>query len=155
MVDRIGRSIDQLLTASRIELGTLQPAVRETAIAPILAEVRDICGPAALAKDLDFRMVSCAARVRTDPDMLLTVLINLVGNAIKYTDRGRVLVGCRRKADRLVIAVHDTGVGIAEDQLPAIFREFHRVEPRRSGGYGLGLSIVRQTVDLLGHRMSV
>ncbi|MBI3516230.1 MAG: hypothetical protein HY060_19535 [Proteobacteria bacterium] len=117
--------------------------------------MRDICAPAALAKELDFRMVASSARVRTDPDMVLTILINLVGNAIKYTDRGRVLVGCRRRAGRLIIEVHDTGVGIAADHLPAIFEEFRRVEPQRRAGYGLGLSIVRQSVELLGHRVRV
>jgi signal transduction histidine kinase len=155
MVDRIGRSVDQLLVASRIELGTLQPVVRAVAVGDILAEVRDICAPAALEKDIDFRMVGSTAWVRTDPDMMLTILSNLVGNAIKYTDRGRVMVGCRRCGDHLRVEVHDTGVGIAEDHLSAIFDEFHRVERRRGEGYGLGLSIVRRTADLLGHRVSV
>jgi signal transduction histidine kinase len=155
MVDRIGRSVDQLLVASRIELGTLQPAVREVAIDDILAEMRDICAPAAHEKDVAFTMVGSSAWVRTDPDMMLTILINLVGNAIKYTDKGRVLVGCRRRGGQLRIEVHDTGVGIAENQLSAIFDEFHRVEVRRGQGYGLGLSIVRRTADLLGHRVTV
>ena len=155
MVDRIGRSVDQLLVASRIELGTLQPAVREVAIGDILAEVRDICAPAALDKDVEFRMVDSSAWVRTDPDMMLTILINLVGNAIKYTDRGRVLIGCRHHGDQLRIEVRDTGVGIAEDQLSLIFDEFRRIEARNRKGYGLGLSIVRRTADLLGHRVNV
>ena len=155
MVDRIGRSVDQLLVASRIELGTLQPVVREVAIGDILTEVRDICAPAALEKDIVFRIVGSSAWVRTDPDMMLTILSNLVGNAIKYTERGRVMVGCRRHAGQLRVEVYDTGVGIAEDHLSAIFDEFHRVERRRGEGYGLGLSIVRRTADLLGHRVSV
>ena len=155
MVDRIGRSVDQLLVASRIELGTLQPAVREVAIDDILSEMRDICAPAAHEKDVAFTMVGSSAWVRTDPDMMLTILINLVGNAIKYTDKGRVLVGCRRHGGQLRVEVHDTGVGIAEHQLSAIFDEFHRVEVRRGQGYGLGLSIVRRTADLLVHRVIV
>jgi signal transduction histidine kinase len=155
MVERIGRSVDQLLVASRIELGTLQPALRSVAIGDILAEVRDICAPAALEKDIEFRMVGSTAWVRTDPDMMLTILINLVGNAIKYTDRGRVLVGCRQHGDQLRIEVHDTGLGIAEDQLSLIFDEFRRVEASNRKGYGLGLSIVRRTADLLGHRVMV
>jgi signal transduction histidine kinase len=155
MVDRIGRSVDQLLVASRIELGTLQPAVREVAIGDILSEVRDICAPAAHDKDVEFRLIGSAAWVHTDPDMMLTILINLVGNAIKYTDRGRVLVGCRRHGDQLHIEVHDTGVGIPEDQLSVIFDEFRRVEASNRKGYGLGLSIVRRTADLLGHHVMV
>jgi len=87
--------------------------------------------------------------------MMLTILINLVGNAIKYTDRGRVLVGCRRHGDQLCIEVRDSGVGIAEDQLSVIFDEFRRVEAGNRKGYGLGLSIVRRTADLLGHRVLV
>jgi signal transduction histidine kinase len=155
MVDRIGRSVDQLLVASRIELGTLQPAVREVAIGDILAEVRDICAPAALEKDVAFRMIGSSAWVRTDPDMMLTILINLVGNAIKYTDRGSVLIGCRRAGGQLRVEVRDTGVGIAEDQLSVIFDEFRQLEARSRKGYGLGLSIVRRTADLLGHRVKV
>jgi signal transduction histidine kinase len=155
MVDRIGRSIDQLLIASRIELGTLQPAIREVAIADILGELRDICAPAALEKELDFRIVGSTAWVQTDPDMMLTILSNLVGNAIKYTDRGRVLVGCRRSRDRLTVEVYDTGVGIPADQLPSIFDEFRRIETKGRDGYGLGLSIVRRTAALLGHHVDV
>jgi signal transduction histidine kinase len=154
-VDRIGRSIDQLLVASRIELGTLQPAVREIAIADILAELRDVCGPAALEKEIAFGIVGSSAWVLTDPDMMLTILSNLVGNAIKYTDRGRVLVGCRRRGEQLRVEVYDTGVGIASDQLSSIFDEFRRIETKGRDGYGLGLSIVRRTADLLGHRVSV
>ncbi|MEJ0069507.1 MAG: sensor histidine kinase [Pseudomonadota bacterium] len=155
MVDRIGRSIDQLLVASRIELGTLQPAVRAVAIADILAELRDVCTPATLEKELDFRIVDSSAWVHTDPDMMLTILSNLVGNAIKYTDRGRVLVGCRRHAGMLSVEVYDTGVGIPADQLSSIFDEFRRIESKGRDGYGLGLSIVRRTADLLIHRVRV
>lgn len=155
MVDRIARSIDQLLMASRIELGTLQPVVREVPLGMILADAREICGPAAAEKEVEFRIVGSSAWVRTDPDMLLTILINLIGNAVKYTERGKVVVGCRRHGALLRIRVHDTGVGIPEDQLPRIFEEFQRLEPRRGGGYGLGLSIVRSTADLLGHKVSV
>jgi signal transduction histidine kinase len=155
MVDRIARSIDQLLIASRIELGTLQPVVRDVSLGAILADAREICAPAALEKEVEFRLVGATAWVRTDPDMILTILINLIGNAVKYTDRGRVLVGCRRRGDRLALQVHDTGVGIPEDQLPRIFEEFQRLQPTRGGGYGLGLSIVRRTAELLGHKVSV
>lgn len=155
MIDRLGRALDQLLIASRIELGTLQPAFREFAIAGALAEARDICAGAARDKEIEFRVLPCNAQVRSDPEMLLTILINLIGNAIKYTDQGRVLVGCRRHHGHLKIHVIDTGIGIPQDQLPRIFEEFHQLAGARREGYGLGLSIVRQTADLLGHGVTV
>jgi signal transduction histidine kinase len=87
--------------------------------------------------------------------MLGTILQHLVGNAIGHTDRGRVWIECRRRDEVLVIEVHDTGIGIPEDKLDAIFEEFQQLHPSRSEGMGLGLSIVRRTAGLLGHRIAV
>jgi signal transduction histidine kinase len=83
------------------------------------------------------------------------MLHNLVGNAIGYTEQGRVWVECRRRDDMLAIEVHDTGIGIAEDKLDDIFKEFHQLHPSRSEGMGLGLVIVGKAADLLGHQIVV
>jgi signal transduction histidine kinase len=86
--------------------------------------------------------------------MVATIRRNLVGNAIKYTRRGRVLVGCRWRQEGLAVAVCDTGPGIQEDKLPRIFDEFYQLDPK-SSGLGLGLSIVKRTADMLGYRLEV
>ena len=83
---------------------------------------------------------------------------NLISNALKYTRKGRVLVGCRRRQGLLSIEVWDTGIGIAENDLEAIFDEYHQVDNdarERSRGLGLGLSIVQRLGDLLGHHVRV
>jgi signal transduction histidine kinase len=88
--------------------------------------------------------------------MLQTILHNLVSNAIKYTEPGGViLVGCRRRGNCLAMQVHDTGIGIPEDQSSAIFATFHRVDATREDGLGLGLSIVKRTAEMLGYRLHV
>jgi signal transduction histidine kinase len=94
----------------------------------------------------------CSAYVASDPSMLRAIVGNLVGNAIKYTERGRVVVGCRRRGNALSIEILDTGSGIAADQLGAIFDAFHQINPA-SEGLGLGLSIVRRSAEALGHKI--
>ncbi len=83
---------------------------------------------------------------------------NLLSNAVKYTSKGKILLGCRRRGDKLRIEVWDTGIGIPEEQLPAIFEEFHQLDNparERSKGLGLGLAIVERLADLLGHAVDV
>jgi two-component system phosphate regulon sensor histidine kinase PhoR len=84
------------------------------------------------------------------------ILRNLVRNAIKYTrPGGRILVGCWRRGPDVCIEVHDAGVGIPPDHLSKVFDAFHRVDSTHSDGLGLGLFVVRRTVDMLGHRIEV
>jgi signal transduction histidine kinase len=88
--------------------------------------------------------------------MLAIILDNLVANAIKYTGRGGVVVGCRRRTTAIVLSVSDTGIGIPEDAVSSIFEEFRRIDmPNPQPGLGLGLSIVKRTADLLGCRLTV
>jgi signal transduction histidine kinase len=80
----------------------------------------------------------------------------LLTNATRYTEAGgRILIGCRRKGPELRIDVYDTGIGIQEHQLPRIFESFTRLAPERSNGLGIGLSIVRRAIEVLGHRIEV
>ena len=88
---------------------------------------------------------------------LRRILQNLIGNAIRYTDRGRVLVGARRRAGTIRLEVHDTGPGIPEDEQDNVFKEFHRLNAPASAseGMGLGLAIVERACGLLGHPLTL
>jgi signal transduction histidine kinase len=91
-----------------------------------------------------------------NPVLLGCILRNLLTNAIRYTEPGgRILIGCRRKGPEIRIDVYDTGIGIPEHQLPRIFESFTRLAPERSNGLGIGLSIVRRALEVLGHRIEV
>ena len=95
--------------------------------------------------------------MRSDRRFVRRLLQNLISNALKYTSSGRVLVGCRRRGNRLVVSVHDTGPGIPEDQRQAVFREFKRLAgaEKMARGLGLGLSIVERLARLLGTSIDI
>jgi CheY-like chemotaxis protein len=107
--------------------------------------------PLARAKGLDLIFMPCSAAVRSDRRLLRRLLQNLVSNAIKYTPKGSVLVGCRRRSGRLRIDVYDTGIGIPHAKRRAVFKEFHRLDQgaRVARGVGLGLSIVERIARVL------
>jgi two-component system phosphate regulon sensor histidine kinase PhoR len=111
---------------------------------------------AALQRGIDLRGIATNAHVVSNPVLLWSILRNLLSNAIRYTEPGgRILIGCRRKGREIRIDVYDTGIGIPEDQLPRIFESFTRLAPERSNGLGIGLSIVRRALEVLGHRIEV
>ena len=90
--------------------------------------------------------------------LLHQIVANLLGNALRYTTSGGILLACRRRGTMIRLEVWDTGVGIAADRLEEIFEEFHRIDTVEESGFhgvGLGLSIVRRTADLLNHKVSV
>jgi CheY-like chemotaxis protein len=113
--------------------------------------------PLAQEKGLKLDFVPCTLAVKTDRRLLRRLLQNLVSNAIKYTPKGRVLVGCRRHGDRLRIDVYDTGLGIPVSQRQVIFQEFHRLDQgaKVARGLGLGLSIVERIARVLNHKVEV
>jgi two-component system, OmpR family, phosphate regulon sensor histidine kinase PhoR len=92
----------------------------------------------------------------SNPVLLDCILQNLLTNAIRYTEPGgRILIGSRRKGSEIRIDVYDTGIGIQEHQLPRIFEAFTRLAPEHSNGLGIGLSIVRRALEVVGHRIEV
>jgi signal transduction histidine kinase/CheY-like chemotaxis protein len=154
----MGDLLDSLLDISKLDAGALTVRVEEFSVSTVLARIDDSFAPSAQEKGLKFRIVPCRAIVRSDPMLLDRILINRVSNAIRYTERGGVIVYCRRRGEYLRIEVRDSGIGIAADQQQEIFQEFNQLgnaERDRSKGLGLGLAIVERLTRLLTHRISV
>ena len=139
-----------LLDISRLDAGGMEPKLQVLRINDLLQHLVAEFRVLAAQKGLPLDCVPCSAWVRTDPQLLRRVLQNFLGNAVRYTARGRIVVGCRRRGDALVVEVWDTGPGIAEGDQTVIFEEFRRLD---SGGQGLGLglAIAERVSRLLGH----
>lgn len=150
--------LNTLLDINQLEAGVVRPEIVDFPIADLLDPLRTEFAYHAKAKRLGWRVLPSRLAVRTDPRLLDQVVRNLLSNAVKYTKKGRIVLGCRRRGDKLRIEVWDTGLGIPEAQLRAIFDEFHQIDnPARelSRGLGLGLAIVQRLADLLGHAVDV
>lgn len=149
--------LDALLDVSRLDGGVMEPYPEWFCVEAMLARLKTEYGTAARAKGLRLDMVGCTLWVETDPALFESVLRNLISNAVKFTNKGRVLVGCRRHDNRVRIEIWDTGAGIPEDKIDSAFQEFQRLggQEQRQPGLGLGLAIVRRLADLLGLRLSV
>ena len=150
--------LNTLLDINQIEVGAVKPEIVDVPMNELLDRLREELTYHAQAAGLALRMVPCALSVRSDRRLLEQMLRNLISNALKYTQRGRVLVGCRRRQGKLRIEIWDTGIGIPQSELKAIFEEYHQVDNaarQRSHGLGLGLSIVKSLGELLGHPIRV
>ncbi|MGE0522861.1 MAG: ATP-binding protein [Variibacter sp.] len=148
--DRLSTDLDRLAEASDLdevsELPRPAPLAVDDLLVPLIAGWRQH----AERRGVSLRFVPSSARVVSDPVMLRTILGNLIGNAIKYSRNGRVVIGCRRHGNSIAIEVADSGPGIPETERDAVFEAFRQLGPD-SEGLGLGLSIVKRTADLLGH----
>jgi len=150
--------LDALLNINQIEAGVIRPNQSAFALDEVFDRLRNEFSTLAQARNLSLHVLPGTAHVFSDPRLLEQMLRNLIGNAIKYTARGKVLVGARRRGNAVRIEVWDTGIGIRSDQLQAIFEEFHQVDTAShasNGGLGLGLSIVRRLGQLLGYPVDV
>ena len=109
-----------------------------------------------LERGLRLCIVRSGLIIRSDRHMLAEMIRNLLSNAIRYTDRGRILLGCRRAGDIVRIEVWDSGVGITEAEIPHIFHEYYQgIDGAARGGFGLGLAIVKRLGEILDHRIEV
>ena len=167
-VRRFARQIDLALTSledlirtlldmSKLDAGAMRPDFAIVELEQILSALRHEFAPLAAARGLKLSVRPSKAWVRSDPLLLKRVLQNLINNALRYTRRGGVLLGARKRGDVVRIEVCDTGPGIAPDRREAIFEEFQRegaVNPG-DGGFGLGLSIVRRLTHALDHRVDL
>lgn len=150
--------LNTLLDINQIEVGTLKVDFADFRIGDLLDRLRDEFAYHAAAKRLKLRVVTSALHVRSDPRLLEQMIRNLVSNALKYTRAGKVLIGCRRRGERLAIEIWDTGIGIPEAELGQIFDEYHQLDNaarERNRGLGLGLAIVQRLGDILGHPVAV
>lgn len=147
---------DALLDLSRLEAGAVEARPIEFLLGPLVRQLVAELEPEAAGRGIELRFVWTNAIVRSDPMLLRRILQNLLVNAMRHTERGRVLVGCRRRGVALRVEVWDTGPGIPEPLRGEIFREFVQLEHGRSAeGLGLGLSIVERLAKLLGSRVSL
>jgi PAS domain S-box-containing protein len=152
--------IEQLLDLSRMEAGRLQLADQPVDLGQIVEAVMQDIAPQAAAKriDLSVELLPSSPIVHGDPDRLRQILLNLVGNAVKFTEQGSVRISQGITANGVAVSVTDTGIGISTEALPYIFEEFRQVDgslTRRYGGAGLGLAIARKLADHMGGEISV
>ena len=150
--------LNTLLDINQIDAGVVLPHVVSFSITDKLNRLRSEFAYHAQAKGLELHVVASTVSIQSDRRLLEQMIRNLLSNAIKYTKTGKVLLGCRRRADKLSIEILDTGIGIPDADLRTIFEEFHQIDNaarERSRGLGLGLAIVQRLGSLLGHEILV
>ena len=146
-----------LLDISRLDSGRAAVHNQPIPLADLLVQLKDEFSPAAQAKGLRFDLKPKDVTVDSDATYLRRILQNLIANALRYTEAGRVLVGTRRRRDKVVVEIWDTGPGIPLEQQSKVFDEFHRVNATASPaeGLGLGLAIVERACRLLDHELEL
>ncbi|MDB5510388.1 MAG: histidine kinase [Hyphomicrobiales bacterium] len=154
-------SVEEILTAlldiSRLDSGAMKAEISHFRLDEILRQLRIEFEPTARERGLTLTFVPSSVSVRSDRRLLRRLLQNLVSNAIKYTPKGRVLVGCRRVNGRVRVEIWDTGLGIPQSKQKSVFKEFERLAPaaKTAPGLGLGLSIVERLSKVLRHRITL
>jgi signal transduction histidine kinase len=156
-VSNLNELVNALLDISKLDTGAVNPDIRSFPIEPMLRNIETLSLATAREKSLRLRVPISDVWVRSDCVLLERILLNLVSNAIRYTERGGIIVGCRRRGDSVRIEVRDTGIGIPADQQEKIFGEFYRVGGIEAGGagLGLGLAIVDRLCRLLKHPLEL
>ncbi len=150
--------LNTLLDINQIEEGTLHAEVVNFPIDDLLQRMNGEFTYHAQSKGIALTTIPCGLSVSSDPRLLEQMLRNLLANALKYTSKGKILLGCRRRGEMLDIEIWDCGLGIAQGKLLAIFEEYNQVDGKThhgGRGRGLGLSIVKRLGALLDHRVWV
>jgi Na+/proline symporter/signal transduction histidine kinase/CheY-like chemotaxis protein len=156
-LDAVEEIFGALLDISRLDTGAMKPEITSFRMDELLRQLEVEFTPLAQERGLRLQFMPCSLAVESDRRLLRRLLQNLISNAIKYTPRGRVLVGCRRRRRRLRIDVYDTGLGVPSSKKRAIFQEFHRLDQgaKVARGLGLGLSIVERIARVLDYKIGV
>ncbi len=156
-LEAVEEILGALLDISRLDTGAMRPEFTSFRMDDVLSQLEVEFAPLAAEKGLQLDFVKSTLAVRTDRRLLRRLLQNLVSNAIKYTPKGRVLVGCLRRSGKVQILVIDTGIGVPSSKQSLIFKEFQRLEQgaRVARGLGLGLSIVERIARILEHKLTL
>ncbi|HYD67129.1 PAS domain S-box protein [Azospirillum sp.] len=157
-LDAMRDLLESLLDISRLDAGIVEPVLDDFAIQDLVEQTGAAYTPIAAAKGITFEVSACSIVVHSDRTLLGRMVRNLVENALRYTESGRIAIECRPAGDRLRVEVSDTGIGIPPEHLERIWEEFHQVgnpERDRNRGLGLGLAIVQRLSLLLKHPVEV
>jgi two-component system, sensor histidine kinase len=156
-IDSATRLLNALLDISRLESGAIEPQLSPVSLAAAFEDLAREFGTAAAAKNLELRFADTRVVMSTDRTLFTQLLQNLIGNALKYTERGYVSISQALDSEALVLKIEDSGVGIPEDKLERIFDEYYQIGPQGTQrlGVGLGLAIVREVSRLLGYSVAV
>jgi len=150
------RLLNALLDVSELEVGAIKPRFESFSVNNMLISIFQSFLPLAKDKGLNFRVVPSSLYVRSDPALLERILGNFMSNAIRYTNKGSVLIGCRKRGDKVVIEIWDTGCGISDDQMSLIYEDFYQIENKerdRGKGLGLGLALAKRLSESLEHKI--
>lgn len=157
-VESLSKLVEELLEISRLDSGSIQPRTQQVLVDEMFGLLEQEFMPQAAAKGLALRVRRAGYAIESDQMLLMRVLRNLLANAIRYTQRGGVLLAARPRGGMISLEVYDTGPGIRQQELDRIFEEFYRGESSRDqagSGFGLGLSIVKRICSVLGHPLIV
>jgi two-component system CheB/CheR fusion protein len=157
-VGALSGMLNTLLDINQIDAGIIRPEITVFRIDEIFNRLREQMTYQAESQGLSFRVMPTSVTISSDQALLEQMIRNLISNAFKYTRHGKVLLGCRRFGETVRIEIWDTGIGIPERDLAAIFEEYRQLDNaarERSRGLGLGLPIVQRLGDLLGHKIRV
>jgi two-component system, sensor histidine kinase len=157
-VDSMEELFDALLDISRLDAGVVNAREEVIELARVFERLSFEYSAISQRKGLSLRVMKTSVCVRSDPTLLARIVRNLVANAVRYTERGRVTIGCRRRGDQVSIEVWDTGPGIPREKCEEVFQEFAQLgnpERDRRKGLGLGLAIVERLAKLLGHKVQL
>lgn len=164
VIERNGKNlltlINNILDIARIESGREEIEITDLSICECINEVVEMIQPQAHAKKININKAegNCEVQVKSDANKIVHILQNLIGNAVKFTEKGDITIGVSKTDNDVIIAITDSGIGISEEHLPHIFDEFRQADggtSRRYGGTGLGLSIAKKYATLLGGHISV
>lgn len=150
-IANLGELLSNLLDISKLDAKVVTPNISDFAVGPLFDALLPVHLPEAREKNLRLRFVNSRLTAHTDLVLFRRMLGNLIANAVRYTEVGGVLIGCRRRHGKVWVEVWDSGIGIPDDKTEEIFEEFKQLDDgARTHGSGLGLAIVARTAELLG-----